>query len=252
MKKKLLTLFMSICMMFGVCGSMTACDLGILDGAIELEDLRDEVDSLKEENQLLKEEIATLKFEAEFPNGLVTESCILNKVSIIRDVANPEGSTYAVRADGSDVEVTINGGTYDAGSGSLYNIAIWAHNGSHIIINDGTFKTGADVNGEANHVIYAAGDSIIEINGGWFESVGVEAPMMINCQDNHGTIIIKGGTFVNFDPSNCISEGEGTSFVAEGYSVIMTEIEGIKYYKVVESSTIQEESSEVEEGPKDF
>ena len=252
MKKKILALLAGLCMMFGV-GTFTACDgiVETLDMAVELEELTSENNKLKEENQALREEIATLKFELTFPKGLVTESCVLNNVKVIRDEVNPEGSVYAVRADGEGVEVTINDGYYDAGSGSLYNIAVWAHNGSKITINNGVFKTGADVNGEANHVIYAAGDSIIEINGGWFESVGVEAPMMINCQDGKGTIVIKGGTFVNFDPSNCVSEGENTNFVAEGYIVVMEEVEGVKYYTVVEASTVETEKPEIE-SPENF
>ena len=250
MKKKILALLMSLGMIFGVC-SFTACS-GItetLDMAIELEELTSENDQLKEENQTLKEELASLKFELTFPNGLVTESCILNNVKIVRDTVNLEGSVYAVRADGEAVEVTINDGYYDAGSGSLYNIAVWAHNNSKIVINGGVFKTGADVNGEANHVVYAAGNSTIEINGGVFESVDIDAPMMINCQDGKGTIVIKGGTFVNFDPSNCVSEGENTNFVAEGYVVVMEEIEGTRYYTVVEAPTIEEPEIE---SPENF
>lgn len=254
MKKKILSLLMSLGMVFGV-GTFSACDMeDALDMVVEVEELNQQLSSLEKENQALKAELATLKFEVTFPNGLVTESCILNDVVVDRDTVNPEGSVYAVRADGEAVEVTINGGSYNAGSGSLYNIAVWAHNGSKIVINDGVFKTGADVNGDANHVVYAAGNSIIEINGGWFESVGVDAPMMINCQDGKGTIVIKGGTFVNFDPSNCVSEGEGTNFVAEGYTVIKETANGIDYYTVVEIPNVEdiEDETPTEEIPSEF
>ena len=184
------------------------------------------------EIQRLKEELASLKFELAFPNGLVTESCILNNVKIVRDVVNAAGSVYAVRADGEGVEVTINGGYYDAGSGSLYNIAVWAHNGSKVVINGGEFITGNDVNGEFNHCVYAAGGSTIEINGGTFMSIG-DASWLLNCQDGNGTIIVKGGTFVNFDPSNCVSEGENTNFVAEGYKAVPEVVGEDTYYKVI-------------------
>lgn len=48
---------------------------------------------------------------------------------------------------------------------------------------------------------------------------------MINCIDaayKNGTasIVIKGGTFENFNPASCKAEGEGTSFVAEGYESV--------------------------------
>jgi hypothetical protein len=228
---------------FGSAVAMTGCDVtAALDLAFENEcliaeneELAEKVVDLTEKVKDLEVEVATLKFEAAFEDRIVTESCILNKVEIVNKEVKEDGSVWAVRADGAEVEVTINDGVYDAGSGSLYNIAIWAHNGAKVVINNGVFKTGADVNGEANHVIYAAGNSIIEINGGWFESVGIDAPMLLNCQDGKGTIIVKGGTFVNFDPSNCVSEGEGTSFVPEGYVVVKETREGIDYYTVVKA-----------------
>ena len=252
MKKKLLALLMSVGMVFGV-GTFSACDVeGTLDMVVEVEELKEQVSLLEEENKELREQLASYKFEATFPNGLVTESCVLNSVTVNRTTVNPEGSVYAVRADGAEVEVIINGGSYNAGSGSMYNITVWAHNGSHVVINDGTFKTGADVNGEANHVVYAAGGSTIEINGGWFESIGVLAPMMINCQDGNGTIVIKGGTFVNFDPSDCVSEGEHTNFVAEGYTVEKETANGIDYYTVVETPVIEDVEDSMEEVPSEF
>ena len=49
----------------------------------------------------------------------------------------------------------------------------------------------------------------------------------LNCYDANrksgaAKIIVTGGTFVNFAPSNCKAEGENTNFVADGY--------GGKYY----------------------
>lgn len=252
MKKFLTSIFASIMLVFGCVGFSSctefeeALDLAFENQLlrVENEELKTQVEDLETELDQLNSELANLKFELTFPNGLLTESYTLNSLTVIRNIQNPEGSVYAVRADGTDVVVTINSGTYDAGSGSLYNIAVWAHNNSKVVINDGIFKTGADVNGEANHVVYAAGNSVVEINGGWFESVGVNAPMMINCQDGKGTIIIKGGTFVNFDPSNCVSEGEGTNFVAEGYIVEKETVDGVDYYKVVKAPEVQDEIEE--------
>lgn len=234
MKKKLLALLMSICMIFGVI-AFSGCDIvtDTFDVMIENAELREENNELKSENNQLKSELATLKFDLAFPNGLVTESCILNNVNIIRDAVNESGSVYAIRADGNDVEVTINGGHYDAGSGSLYNIAVWAHNGSKVVINGGQFVTGNDINGEANHCVYAAGGSTIEINGGTFMSNG-DASWLLNCQDGNGTIIVKGGTFVGFNPKDCVSEGEHTSFLAEGYDVVKEIINNVDYYTVIE------------------
>lgn len=247
MKKFIASILAGIMVIFGV-GTMSGCSFleDALDNAFEIE-------LLEEENKALKEELATLKFELAFPNGLVTESCILNSVKVIRDVADVDGSVYAVRADGEGVEVTINGGYYDAGSGSLYNIAVWAHNGSKVVINGGEFVTGDDVNGEANHCVYAAGGSTIEINGGTFMSNG-DASWLLNCQDDNGTIIVKGGTFVGFNPKDCVSEGEHTSFLAEGYDVVKETINNIDYYTVIEvvEETIPEVEEQAPETPDEF
>ena len=65
---------------------------------------------------------------------------------------------------------------------------------------------------------------------------------MLNCYDanyKNGTakIIVKGGTFVNFNPANNAAEGAGTNFVAEGYSVIKeTQANGDVWYTVVEGT----------------
>ena len=247
MKKFIASILAGIMVIFGV-GTMSGCSFleDALDNAFEIE-------LLEEENKALKEELATLKFELAFPNGLVTESCILNSVKVIRDVVYEDGSVYAVRADGEGVEVIINGGYYDAGSGSLYNIAVWAHHGSKVVINGGEFVTDDDVNGEANHCVYAAGGSTIEINGGTFMSNG-DASWLLNCQDGNGVIIVKGGTFVGFNPKDCVSEGEHTSFLAEGYDVVKETINNVDYYTVIEvvEETIPEVEEQAPETPDEF
>ena len=61
---------------------------------------------------------------------------------------------------------------------------------------------------------------------------------LLNCIDDNykndtAKIIVKGGTFVNFNPANCKAEGEGTNFVADGYKVV-TETHGTDtWYTVV-------------------
>ena len=47
-------------------------------------------------------------------------------------------------------------------------------------------------------------------------------------------VIIQGGTFINFDPSNNSAEGAGTNFVADGYKVVpQTQTNGDICYTVV-------------------
>ena len=255
--KKVLAIILSCLMLVCVCGTMTGCSfIDALDQAVELEELKVSLEEAQNRIEELETENATLRFNAKYPTGLITESCNLEKVVIERTEVDTEGSVYAIRADGAEVAVTINGGKYNAGQGSLYNIAVWAHNGSSIVINGGEFITGNDVNGEANHVVYAAGGSTIEINGGVFKSTG-DAAWLLNCQDGNGTIIVKGGTFINFDPSDCISEGKHTNFVADGYGVIVivnnegTAEEYIEY-KVVPESELPSVEEPAPEEPEDF
>lgn len=142
--------------------------------------------------------------------------------------------------------LTINGegGIIDAGSGSAGNIAVWAGRGDatndgKVIINGGHFK-----NGSASELIYAANKGIIEINGGTFE-VGQEdktsfaSPQyaVLNLYSNGklgADIIVKGGKFINFNPSDNVSENPKKDFVANGYKVVPS---GNAYYVVKETAT---------------
>ena len=229
--KKLLSAILAASVMFISAFTFTGC--AVYEDLTGISQLKNEITKLKEDKAALEQELVNVRFEAEFPKGLIDESCELNTVEVHRTEVNTEGSVYAVRADGSDVIVTINGGEYDAGSGSLFNIAVWAHNGAKVIINNGVFITGDDVNGEYNHCVYAAGGSTIEINGGVFMSTG-DSTWLLNCQDNNGTIVVKGGTFINFNPAEVYTEPtQPISYVAEGYQAVPEVVGEDTYYKVI-------------------
>ena len=174
---------------------------------------------------------AAYKGSQEFTSG----THVLNKggVALATD-ARP----VAVFATGSDTNVTITGGYYDGGSGGEYNIAVWANGGANVTIKDGTFTVGADKNGDANSVIYSTGGNIV-IEGGFFytnyNSNGFY--YVLNQQNgNPGTITVKGGTFVNYNPSTG-DDNLGGSFVAPGYSVISeTKANGDIWYTVVKGT----------------
>ena len=109
------------------------------------------------------------------------------------------GGPYVAHVDGEGIVVTVNGGTYHGG-GTVFNV----QRGT-LIVNGGFFQVTPDI--DTNDYRY-----------------------VLNCIDanyKNGTakIIVKGGTFVNFDPSNNLAEGEGTNFVADGYKVI-SEVHG--------------------------
>lgn len=136
-----------------------------------------------------------------------------------------------------DADTTINAGPeggIDTGTNGGYAINVC--NGAKLTINSGDYYGGGTA------VQVQKGELII--NGGFFavepySDAKYGYNFLLNCIDSaykNGTakIIVKGGTFVNFDPSNNAAEGAGTNFVAEGYSVISeTKENGDKWYTVV-------------------
>lgn len=150
----------------------------------------------------------------------------------------------AVLATGNDTEVTITGGRYDGGSKGDFNVAVWADNGATVIIKDGYFTVGADKNGDANSVIYSTGGNIV-IEGGFFRAdygYNYTGRYYILNQNNGnpGTITVKGGTFVNFNPAEGDDYLQPTDFVAEGYTVVSeTKENGDVWYTVIKDTSVK-------------
>ena len=136
-----------------------------------------------------------------------------------------------------DADTTINAGEnggIDTGVNGGYGINV--RNGATLTINGGYYYGGGTA------VQVQKGTLII--NGGTFACEPYSNPtygynFLINCVDSaykNGTakVIIQGGTFINFDPSNCTAEGAGTNFVADGYTVNPeTQANGDIWYTVV-------------------
>lgn len=135
-----------------------------------------------------------------------------------------------------DADTTINGGPQgvivfeDENGGYAINV----RKGANLVINGGTYGAG----GTAVQVQ----EGTVTINGGHFEVNPFDEPygygFVLNCIDSaykNGTakIVVKGGTFVNFDPSNCTAEGAGTNFVAPGYKVVSETHNDDIWYTVV-------------------
>ena len=173
-------------------------------------------------------------------------------VKLLRDINTPEisymisksltidlngmtvtGSGYdaVFQIDNADAKVVIKNGKVVAveqsGSAGKYTMAIWASKaGCEVTLE------GLDVSQKITHtddpqmdMIYASGGTIT-INSGNFVS-GTPA-WTLNCYDTSyekgiANIIVKGGTFVGFDPANNKAEGENTNFVAAGYVSNMNE-----------------------------
>ncbi len=134
-----------------------------------------------------------------------------------------------------DADTTINAGEnggIDTGTNGGYGINV--RNGATLTINGGSYYGG----GTAVQVQKGT----VTINGGRFAVEPFGDPygynFLLNCIDSaykngSANIIVKGGTFVNFDPSNNSAEGAGTNFVAEGYKVV-SEVHGSDtWYTVV-------------------
>ncbi len=138
------------------------------------------------------------------------------------------GATMTIDGDG-----VINA---EAGYNTSYGINII--NGGKLIINGGTYY------GAMSAVQVQTG--LLEINGGFFDlapTIKADAPQfvkyLINCIDDNyrnGTaqVVIRGGTFVNFNPADNGSEGDGTDYVADGYKVVSEpQANGEIWYTVV-------------------
>ena len=135
-----------------------------------------------------------------------------------------------------DADTTINAGEnggIDTGVNGGYGINV--RNGATLTINGGSYYGGGTT------VQVQKGTLII--NGGHFACEPYSNPVygykyLINCidsayKDGSAKIIIKGGTFVNFDPSDSASENPHGNFVADGYKVVSEAHGSDTWYTVV-------------------
>lgn len=207
MKKFLVTLLITMLAAFSLC-TFTGCS--------EITNLLDSI----------VEELATERFYDTYEDSIIGNSDIVELENVNLTVGAKDGDALIV--EGS-AQVVITNGTYNGGQtplGGAGNTALWVRSAdARVVINDGCFLIGGLAEGDTGHIdmIYCT-QGTIEINGGWFQGSD-ETVWLLNCKDQYykdGTakIVVKGGSFVNFDPSNCISEGENTNFVADGYKVV--------------------------------
>ena len=174
----------------------------------------------------------------------------LNGHNIINNTSVPD-------SPGSDLGNTTvftiqNGATLDIrGEGNIqavstepnqdgYRMAVYALSGSKVNIYGGNFYNNQNYNnGNAQlDLIYADGNAVINIYGGRFESACANSRgyWVLNLKDNSNAAInVYGGTFVNFDPSNSLTENPAKNFVADGYSSVKISEEPSPYgtYQVV-------------------
>ena len=155
----------------------------------------------------------------------ITADSVITNNNVISIPEDTEGNGVFHVTEGT---LTLKGkGTINGVGNNDWNMALWATENGKIVINDGYFTNeGATANVDPGHfdLIYASGNAQIEINGGEFKCQTPKWTLNIKDKDRAtASIIVKGGKFHGFDPSNCESEGPNTNFVAPGYKVVEEE-----------------------------
>ena len=171
--------------------------------------------------------------DAGYAETIAAGKSFTGKETISTGIIATNPNAIAVKAIGADADVTITGGTFDGGSGGN-NICVAAANGAKVTIKGGTFTVGGDADGYGNSVIYSQGGDIV-IEGGFFQTeYNYKGYYYVLNQSNGnpGTITVKGGTFVNYDPSKG-DDNLGGNFVADGYKVVSEKHGSDTWYKVV-------------------
>ena len=171
--------------------------------------------------------------DAQYTETIAAGKKFTGKATIDTGIIATNPNAIAVKAIGPDADVTITAGTFDGGSGGN-NQCIHVREGATVTIKGGTFTVGSDADGYGNSVIESYDGNII-IEGGFFKtdySYGGKY-YVLNQQNSHpGTITVKGGTFVNYDPSKG-DDNLGGNFVAAGYKVVEEKHGSDTWYKVV-------------------
>lgn len=140
----------------------------------------------------------------------------------------------------ADLTITDSGTDGSIIAGTENNGSYWALKASDsiVLIEDGYFYVGSDEKGEGNSCIIAA-DANITITGGLFKTKESwnNFYYVLNITQTHGDTYgfnVLGGTFVNYNPS-IGDDVLGGNFVANGYTVDLSEDNEEKYYQVVKS-----------------
>lgn len=187
------------------------------------EDVRVLEKAISGENAVLDKDVVITKAPDTVESRLsIKEPTTLNLNAMIKTPDNMGNNDKNFCALIVDADTTVNAnanGGIDTGKNGGYGINV--RKGAKLTINGGYYYGG----GTAVQVQ----DGELTINGGIFAVEAFGEPygynFLLNCYDpnrENGTakIIVKGGTFVNFNPADNGAEGEHTNFVADGYTVV--------------------------------
>ena len=161
-------------------------------------------------------------YDEKAPAVLAAESASYGTHEITENM-QANGRYGAVQAE-KTAQFTINADVYavytkDSSGTTGGAMAVCADGNSKVIINGGDFRqVSVPANDPACDLIYALGNAQIEINGGTFKAV--TPANTLNCKDgSNAKIIVKGGSFYKYDPSNP-TQGANEVVVAAGYHVV--------------------------------
>ena len=150
------------------------------------------------------------------------------------DLWNDNDNDWSLVSAQNRANLTITDGEFLAKENDCF--AVDVQDGSTVTIKNGTYVGNI-------HAVYVYEGTLI-VEGGTFSvqqkySDATKADeFVLNCYDANranGTakIIVKGGTFIDFNPADCQAEGAHTNFVADGYKVTSEVKAGHTYYTVV-------------------
>ena len=139
-------------------------------------------------------------------------------------------------ASSGELDMTETFTFYDDGTFSAY--AVYRDTQTQTLT--GTFTVGGDADGYGNSVVYSQGGNIVIEGGFFYTNYNYRGYYYVLNQSNGnpGTITVKGGTFVNYDPSKG-DDNLGGNFVADGYKVVSeTKANGDVWYTVVKDTKV--------------
>lgn len=157
----------------------------------------------------------------------------LNKHSIANIVDIWKNSNAVVNVDNCTLSISGNG-SVKAKAEDCYTFNV--KNGGKLVINGGDFV--------GNVSVIQVDEGVAEVYGGnfslaqtWPGTGPCGCDYMINMIDANykagkAKAVVKGGTFVGFNPGDCVAEGAHTDFVAEGYASVTASANPLTY-KVV-------------------
>jgi hypothetical protein len=193
------------------------------------------IPALAEGGKVTLSKDVTVTDEAAAAKNVITKDTVLNFGSntVTLDLPKATGATE----NWIGVEVLGGNVVFDAADGGITTSAnsdlfcSYVRNGATLTINDGTYIGGGSC--------VQVREGTLIVNGGYFEVSNPEKDYryVLNCTDanynNGAQIIIKGGSFLNWNPANNPAEGAGTNFLAPGYTVVEKTVANGTLYTVV-------------------